>query len=70
MLHATAFAMKCVMVYFSNELIEQQASPDDSEEFDILYLTTHQINQTIQKGEIWDGMTLAAWTLYLSKDAP
>lgn len=55
-------------VYFSNALTQQAPAPDDSEEFEILYLTKHQITTYIQRGELWDGMTLAAWTLYLSSD--
>jgi len=55
-------------VYFSNQLRLEKPAPDDSEEFEILYLTKHQINHYIQRGELWDGMTLAAWTLYLSND--
>ncbi len=56
------------MVYFSNTLTPEAPAPDDSEEFEILYLTKHQITTYIQRGELWDGMTLAAWTLYLSSD--
>ncbi|MFN8360615.1 MAG: NUDIX hydrolase [Candidatus Kapaibacterium sp.] len=55
-------------VYYTDTLTLEKSAPDDSEEFEILYVTKHQINHYIQQGELWDGMTLAAWTLYLSND--
>ncbi|MBS1538254.1 MAG: NUDIX hydrolase [Bacteroidetes bacterium] len=51
-------------VYFAEGLTFVVPEPEDSEEFEILSLTSNQINNLIQKGELWDGMTLAAWTLY------
>lgn len=39
-------------------------NPEISEEFEILKLTENDIIKYIKKGEIWDGMTLAAWSLY------
>ncbi|MCX7736643.1 MAG: NUDIX hydrolase [Candidatus Kapabacteria bacterium] len=41
--------------------------PDLSEEFEILKFTENEIIDFIKKGEIWDGMTLAAWSLYYFK---
>jgi hypothetical protein len=38
---------------------------DESEEFEILEMTGNEINKKIKSGEIWDGMTLAAWGLYI-----
>jgi len=51
-------------VYFAGELTFVAPEPEATEEFEILSLTSNQINNLIQKGKIWDGMTLAAWTLY------
>jgi ADP-ribose pyrophosphatase len=42
-------------------------NPDYSEEFEILKLTEKDIINYIKEGEIWDGMTLAAWSLYYFK---
>jgi ADP-ribose pyrophosphatase len=55
-------------VYFAEGLAFVEPEPEASEEFEILTLTINQINNYIQKGELWDGMTLAAWTLYLRSD--
>ncbi len=55
-------------VYFAEGLIFVAPEPEDSEEFEILSLTSSQINNYIQRGEIWDGMTMAAWALYLQSD--
>lgn len=38
---------------------------DESEEIEIIKLNKSEIFQLIKKGEIWDGMTLAAWIMYL-----
>jgi ADP-ribose pyrophosphatase len=40
-------------------------SHDESEEFKLVELTKEEINDRIRSGEIWDGMTLAAWGIYL-----
>ncbi|MFA6572096.1 MAG: NUDIX hydrolase, partial [Bacteroidota bacterium] len=55
-------------VYVAEELSECKAEPDDTEEFEILRLTYNEINEKIKTGEIWDGMTLAAWSLFLTKN--
>ena len=51
-------------VYLAGSLIRCEARHDSSEEFEILEMTSNQIIEKIYKGEIWDGMTLAAWPLY------
>jgi len=57
-------------VFHAKDLKHVEATPEPSEEFEILELTINEINHKIQKGEIWDGMTLAAWSLYyFSKDS-
>ncbi|MDQ1266682.1 MAG: ADP-ribose pyrophosphatase, partial [Bacteroidota bacterium] len=38
--------------------------PEDSEEIEIIELTQIDFINKIKTGEIWDGMTLAAWSLY------
>ena len=40
------------------------AEPDESEEIEIMTLTNGEINEMISSNTIWDGMTLAAWSLY------
>jgi ADP-ribose pyrophosphatase len=41
--------------------------PDDTEEFEYLHLTPSEIGARIVSGEIWDGMTIAAWAIAQSR---
>lgn len=41
--------------------------PDPSEEFEIVNLSFNDINEKIKTGELWDGMSLASWVLYLTR---
>ncbi len=50
-------------VFLADDLQTATASPDATEEFEILYRTPEEIEDMIRKNVIWDGMTLAAWTL-------
>jgi ADP-ribose pyrophosphatase len=38
--------------------------PEESEEIEIISLTNSEIMRLITVGGIWDGMTLAAWSIY------
>lgn len=38
---------------------------DTSEEIENIELTYDEINDKIKNGEIWDGMSLAAWTIFI-----
>jgi ADP-ribose pyrophosphatase len=51
-------------VYLATGLVQTGASPDNSEEFEIIELNEKEIVNYINQGEIWDGMTLAAWSIY------
>ncbi len=51
-------------VYFASGLTFVGADPEESEEFEILELTSNEINEMIKTNEIWDGMTIAAWSMY------
>ena len=53
-------------VFIAGELTKVKSSPDDSEEFDNLYLSKDEVIGLIRSNEIWDGMTLSAWTLYVN----
>lgn len=50
-------------VFLASNLQESTAKPDATEEFEVLRRTHGQIEAMIRNGEIWDGMTLAAWML-------
>ena len=53
-------------VFVAEELEFTQAAPEPSEEFEIINLTEKEIFNKINTGELWDGMTLAAWSIYSS----
>jgi ADP-ribose pyrophosphatase len=48
-------------VYVARELRHVGANPDETEEFESVQLAPAQIDEKIKNGEIWDGMTIAAW---------
>jgi len=50
-------------VFVANDLQQAVARPDATEEFEILRCAVGEIEDMIRKNVIWDGMTLAAWTL-------
>jgi ADP-ribose pyrophosphatase len=54
-------------VYIARDLSYVGARPDETENFELLRLTTDEVDAYIQDGTIWDGMTLAAWTIAKSK---
>ncbi len=51
-------------VYIAEDLHFLNSMPENSEEFELLSLSLQDIKQMIKKNEIWDGMTLSAWSLY------
>ena len=57
-------------VFIARNLVFVGADPDVTEEFEILQLTPSDLEQRIASGEIWDGMTIAAWALVRSKIEP
>ncbi len=50
-------------VFFARQLSKVESSPDTTEEFEQHRLSTHELQLKIDAGEVWDGMTLAAWSL-------
>ena len=53
-------------VFLAEELIPINVEKDPSEQIEVVQMTLQQINNAIKTNLIWDGMTLAAWTLYNS----
>lgn len=51
-------------VFLAKGLSQQSAIPEASEEFEPVRLTLAEIDSLIARGEIWDGMTLAAYSLF------
>lgn len=52
-------------VFLAEDLVSGKSTPDESEEFEILTLGRQEIEMLIKTGELWDGMTLAAWAVFL-----
>ena len=50
-------------VFLAENLSPVQAQPDPTEELERCTFSADEINHLIRSGEIWDGMTLAAWSL-------
>jgi 8-oxo-dGTP pyrophosphatase MutT (NUDIX family) len=53
-------------VFLAEELSPCAAVPDETEEFEVLHCTKDEIRAMIADGRLWDGMSLAAWSLYLA----
>ena len=53
-------------VFVARGLTALEARPDVSEEFEPVTISTADLDILIANGEIWDGMTLAAYSLYLA----
>jgi len=54
-------------VYIARDLRYVGATPDETEEFELLPLTREEIDGKIADGTIWDGMSIAAWLLVRSR---
>jgi ADP-ribose pyrophosphatase len=54
-------------VYLARGLTPVPSHHDETEEFEIVFLPPDEIDEKIRSGEIWDGMTLAAWMLVREK---
>jgi ADP-ribose pyrophosphatase len=54
-------------VFLAKGLKAGEARPESSEEFEAVIVTKDELSGLIRTGEIWDGMTLAAFALYTSQ---
>lgn len=54
-------------VFIAKELVDVPSIPDETEEFEKLYLSPKEIDNHIANGAIWDGMTIAAWNIAKSR---
>ncbi len=50
-------------VYIARDLQFVGSRPDETEFFELVPLTTEELDALIYNGTIWDGMTLAAWAM-------
>ena len=54
-------------VFLAEQLKFVGGKPEPSEEFEIVELSFDEIEKKIKTGELWDGMSLASWVIYLSR---
>ncbi|HTY39449.1 MAG TPA: NUDIX hydrolase [Bacteroidota bacterium] len=50
-------------VYVATNLTEVGPKPEQTEEFEYVALTPAEIDEQIRSGVIWDGMSIAAWSI-------
>lgn len=50
-------------VYIARNLVQTKQKPDSTEEFEIIIKNPLEFESMITSQQIWDGMTLAAWSL-------
>ncbi len=50
-------------VYIARNLHYVGSRPDETESFEMVSLTFEELEKLIWDGQIWDGMTLAAWAI-------
>ena len=51
-------------LFTARELTAVPAAPEPTEEFELLRLTRVEVDRLIVGGELWDGMTIAAFALF------
>jgi ADP-ribose pyrophosphatase len=56
----------CSVFLAQNLVPAPDARPDESEEFERVRISRKELTHLIHFGECWDGMTLAAWQLFLA----
>jgi ADP-ribose pyrophosphatase len=54
-------------VFIAKNLSGVPPKPDETEEFEIVFLMPNEIDARITNGTIWDGMTIAAWSIAKSR---
>ena len=54
-------------VYIARNLQYTGESPDETESFELVLLSLGEIDAYIANGTIWDGMSIASWTIAKSK---
>lgn len=50
-------------VYIARDLTPRRLEKDPTEEFELRESAPHEVDSMIADGRIWDGMTIAAWTI-------
>ncbi|OIO18654.1 MAG: hypothetical protein COY69_01920 [Candidatus Magasanikbacteria bacterium CG_4_10_14_0_8_um_filter_32_14] len=50
-------------IFIAHVIVQGEQHLDDTEEIDILYRKPEDLEEMIRNNEIWDGMTMATWSL-------
>jgi ADP-ribose pyrophosphatase len=58
----------CSAFLAQNLVPAPHAKPDESEEFERVRVSRKELMNLIRQGDCWDGMTLAAWQLFLVQE--
>lgn len=53
-------------VFYTEKLYKKVSIPDETEEFIVHLLKKEEIEDLISKNVIWDGMTIAAWKIFIN----
>ncbi len=53
-------------VFVAENLIPNKAPKEESEKIEVIQMSLQEINNSISTNLIWDGMTMAAWSLYIN----
>ncbi len=54
-------------VYYASQLENIESKPEETEKFVIHQLTEDEIDTKLINNEIWDGMSISAWTFFKNK---
>ena len=54
-------------IYIARQLKPVEVTPDETEEFEKCFVTPSEFKSKVKSGEVWDGMTLAAWAIVKEK---
>jgi 8-oxo-dGTP pyrophosphatase MutT (NUDIX family) len=50
-------------IFFATKVTQGESTPDNTEEFEMVYLTVSELDKVMASGEIWDVSTISAWHL-------
>ncbi len=51
-------------IFLARQMKQEKPQPEESEEIEICFLTAEEIEESIRSGELWSGMSQAAWLQY------
>jgi len=60
---ANGYAKDNAHVYLARVLEQKEQKLDDTEEIEVIYRRPDEIDEMVRRNDIWDGMSLAAWSL-------